>query len=77
MTVSISDAYRLEVVELFPTTWQDKLESFTVPEMEMLVEKLGTILQADCTIYHLMPCIYSFLAFCLNASKHFKVTTNK
>ena len=78
MTVGITPEYRQEVIELIELHWVgDKAIYFTVPEIERLIGKLGRIGQAFRPIYHLMPHLYSSVAYALRDNKSFLVSTSK
>ena len=78
MTVGITPKYRQEVIDLIELHWVgDKAIYFTVPEIERLIGKLGRIGQAFQPIYHLMPRLYSSVAYALRDNKSFLVSTSK
>ena len=76
MTVSITDEYRAEVLELMEKTWHDDRGAFTVPEIEKLIGKLGRIGQAFRPIYLLMPHLYSSVAYALRENGSYLIRTS-
>jgi hypothetical protein len=77
MTVTISDKFYSKVLALLTTTRHCYRESFTVKELELLVGKLGRIVQAYRPFYFLMSHLYSSLAFALRENRAFPVNTSK
>ena len=78
MTVRITPEYGQEVINLIDLRWIGKNTIFfTVPEIWKLVGKVGQIGQAFQAIYHLMPHLYSSVAYALQDNKSFLVSTNK
>ena len=75
MSVSITDDYREEVLDLLTTTWHPGRGGFTVSEMETLLGKLGRIGQAYRPIFHLMPHMFSSVAFGLRMNEEFLGST--
>ena len=77
MTVGITTEYRQEVIDLMESDWNGERDIFfTVPQIEKLIGKLGRIGQAFRPIYHLMPHLYSSVAYALRDNKSFLVSTS-
>ena len=77
MTVSVTNEFRQEVLNLLTKTWHAGRESFTVAEMEKLVGKLGRIGQAYRPIYHLMPHLYASVAYALRQNAFYLASTSR
>jgi hypothetical protein len=75
MTVGTVPEFRQEVLELL-RSWKGK-HFFRVDEMEKLVGKLGRIGQSYRAIYHLMPHMYSSVAYALRENEAFLVSTSR
>ena len=75
MTVGITAEYRQEVIDLMESDWNGERDIFfTVPQIEKLIGKLDRIGQAFWPIYHLMPHLYSSVAYALRDNKSFLVS---
>ena len=77
MIVGITKEYRKEVLKLLTNNWHAGRQSFTVKKMEELVGKLGRIGQAFRAIYHLMPHLFSSVAYALRENENFLMTSSK
>lgn len=77
MTVGIDAAYRRKVLDLLTKTWHAGREAFDVMEMEKLVGTLGRVAQAFRPLYHLMPHLYSSVAYALRENERFLMSTSR
>lgn len=79
MTVSTTAKYRQEVLDLVKTRWSWRTvgQTFNVSEMEKLVGKLGRIAQTYRPLYHMMPHLYSSIAYALRENKSFLMASSR
>jgi len=75
MTIGIVSEYRAAVLKLLRR--QFKRSTFTVGDMESLIGKLRRIGQAFLPIYHLMPHMYSSVAYALRENTSFLMSTSR
>ena len=76
MTVGTPDEFRQEVLDLINSDWTNR-HRFDVSSMETLIGKIGRIGQAFRPIYHLMPHMYSSVAYALRENTSFLMTTSR
>ena len=63
------------MLHLMDTTWHTCREAFIAKDMELLVSKLGRIIQAYRLIYHLVPHMYALVAYALRHNEYYLEST--
>ena len=76
MTVGTPDDFRQEVLDLINSDWSNQKKN-DVSSMDTLIGKIGQIGQAFRPIYHLMPRMYSSVAYALRETTVFLMTTSR
>lgn len=77
MTVGITSDFRAELVTLLTQTWHAGRQSFSVPELETLVGKLGRVGQIFPPIYHVLGQLYASLGYALRQNGRWLYGSNK